>query len=215
MHWHHLYINIYFVFWHLNHRVNAFFTPTWVWEVIPNPMAVFPFVDFVGPYENTAIAKAIRLRPYWERFQNTFQNIPQSCVWCGSVIGLLSNYNTEGVHNGLSTLWFIGNLLTPVNLAGKTVGSMGSIKASVRVIISYGSFRILQRNKPTPNYLSHHADHSKNNVGIEISWHSSPSTVHAQIASSHIFQNDQLLPPVSLLFTLSFRSQNIAGAASS
>lgn len=179
-----------FVFWHSNHKVNAFFTPTWVWEVIPDPVAVFPFVHFVWPYENTVIAKAIRLRPCWESFQNTFQNLPQSCVWCGSVISLLSNHNTEGVHNGLCTLWFICNLLTPVNLAGKTVFS----RTEYGINEGYGSLKILQCR--TPNYLSPYADHSKNNAGIEISWHSSYNRIiHTQIASSHIYKMISLFHP--------------------
>lgn len=167
MQWHHLYINFYFVFWHSNHKLNAFFTPTWVWEVIPNPVAVSPFVHFVWPYENTAVAKAIRLRPCWEKFQNTFQNIPQSCVeaWSACYPTIIQRvFIMAYSHCDLSGIcWPL------LILRCSPTASMGSIKASIKVIISYGSLKILQCSKPTPNYLSPHADHSKNNVGIEIS----------------------------------------------
>lgn len=157
------------------------------------------------------IAKAIRLRPCWESFQNMFQNQPQSCVWRGSTISLQSNSpNTSLFIMDCAQCDLLGIYRFSQGDCAFLHKSMNQYGAQQGLMISYGSLKHLTNSWSCLS--SCRALHMQFRIW-KIMTFITINIPKWPVAKS--FKNDQSFPLFVVLFMLSFRSQNITGAASS
>lgn len=199
------------VFWHSNYSANGFFTPTWVWEVISNPGAVLCFVHFVWPYENQWLPKQLDWDLVERAFKICFKTNPRAVYGveaqsaCNPTALIQSLFIMDCAQCDLLGIYRFSQ--EDCAFLHKSMDQYG---AQQGLMISYGSLKHLTNSWSCLS--SCRALHMQFRIWNIMTF----ITINIPkwpVAKS--FKNDQSFPFFVVLFMLSFRSQNITGAASS